>query len=795
MVDQQSGRDDDRHLPSRPDGDARFVMEGAGAYDLPAPAWSQGGAASSDMDLQRILYALWRRKWWILLVTAIGVGVGLFLASRAEPVYETRGTLWLEPSNDTQGPIQAEDVFEGQGWADLMKSYAVLEPVVRQLHLGLSIDPKGNVGPGAFTGFSADSQTVSGSYELQVDSAGDFTLAREGEGVIQKGHVGDPIGRRAGFSWQPSAAQLPPGSDARFTVSSPIAAANTLRASLSVNVSAQSGNLITTYLEWNDPGQAARIHNAILANFMDVAAKLKSQKQREIVDILQQQTNYAAQRLDSAELALQDFKVRTITLPGEPQSAPDRDGGTTSDPLFQSYFDKKVGQQQTRNDMQRLEDILRNQQQSGHLDALALQMVPSVDQDAPLKQALQELTNQEAKKRTLLYTYTEKYPGVQQVGDQIQIMEQQTIPNLVRQLIGQLQQRMQNTQEQLASQTGDLRQIPQRTIEQGRLQRNMAMAEKLHNDLLVRLKQAELAEKTNLPNIQVVDQATVPGSPAENRGPRYLFMASLAGLGLGIAGALMFDRLDRRVRFPEQITERLGMPVLGMIPQLQSGPGAGSQAALEVLESFRAIRSQLVRGGTGHSTVILVTSPAPRDGKSLVSANLAISFASSGMRTLLMDADTRRGNAERLFNLASSPGLSDVLHERASAVEVQQVTEVEGLHFVAHGSLRGFDAELLDSHGMDDFLNELRATYDVIVVDGPPLMAGVDAMVLGERSDKVVMVIRAGVTDQAMARARLEAVGNFDFPVVGAVLNAVPGEAPYYRYHSYSYEADGEVVA
>ena len=179
----------------------------------------------------------------------------------------------------------------------------------------------------------------------------------------------------------------------------------------------------------------------------------------------------------------------------------------------------------------------------------------------------------------------------------------------------------------------------------------------------------------------------------------------------------------------------------------------------------------------------------------MVSANLAISYATAGFNTLLLDGDTRRGRAQEMFQLARTPGLTDVLMERASLEEAKQDTEVENLTLVARGSSRGFSADLLDGARMDELIETLRSEYDVVIVDGPPLAAGADVLMLGQRVDKVVLVLRAGSTKEDLARAKLETLGNVQTPIVGAVLNAMPKSTPYYEHYVHYYYADAELAS
>lgn len=787
-----SDRGDSRPVPYR----SRFELlqearGGAGrppAYG-PADPWGP----EEGPDWRRYLHVLWQKKLWIVMATALGIVAGLLLANVVDPVYETRSTVWVEASDDQSGPIEAQEPFQGRGWSDLFSSFAVLKPVARELDLYL--DPESRGTPLAASLVVSDSVRP-GTYRLTRDSTENrFTLATGSGNVLDRAAVGDSLGREIGFLWAPGKDVLPSGGSLTFEVESPAQAAVDLRRNLNVGYDPRTGNLITTNLSWNDRTEAPRIHNRVVETFLEVAADLKSQKLREVVQTLREQTQYAEERLSRAELALENARVQNVTLPTEPQASPIPGAQQTRGPVFQAYFEKKVRADQLETDLEELTEILEQQESGGELDVLRLQGVPSLSRASELQASLQELTGAEAERRSLLYTYTEQHPSVQELDDKIRVLRQQTIPAQIRQLASKLRSEIETINQEIRAQERELREIPPRLIEEERLRREMQQAEELHANLLNRLKNAELATSTSRPNLQVVDRAQLPTQPTSNQGPRIFLLASMAGLGLGIVGALLHDRMDSSVREPEDIEGPLGLPVLGLVPRLPSGGGdeAGTRA---VLESFRGIRAQLSQTLEPGRATVLVTSPEPRDGKSLVAANLAISFASSRRRTLLIDGDTRRGNAERLFGLEANPGLTDVLRNRVSVADALRATDVPGLALLPHGTLRGFDPDYLDGPEMDEILDEVRDRFDVIVVDGPPLAAGPDAALLGQRSDQVLLVLRTGATDREVARTRLDSLVGFDLPLVGAVLNDVPDTAPYYRYYApYRYYLEeGEVV-
>jgi len=183
-----------------------------------------------------------------------------------------------------------------------------------------------------------------------------------------------------------------------------------------------------------------------------------------------------------------------------------------------------------------------------------------------------------------------------------------------------------------------------------------------------------------------------------------------------------------------------------------------------------------------------VTSPGSGDGKSFVSSNLALAFSYAKQRTLLVDADLRRGALHRVLNLRRQPGLTDFLAGDVARAPVLQTTSHPCLDFIASGTRRRDAPELLGSAAMADLVTSLRSTYDVIVLDSAPLGAGVDALALAKLAGNLLMVLRLGRTDRELAEAKLEILRRLPLRLLGAVLNDVRDES---EYRAYAYYMDG----
>ncbi|HEU4752087.1 MAG TPA: CpsD/CapB family tyrosine-protein kinase, partial [Armatimonadota bacterium] len=270
----------------------------------------------------------------------------------------------------------------------------------------------------------------------------------------------------------------------------------------------------------------------------------------------------------------------------------------------------------------------------------------------------------------------------------------------------------------------------------------------------------------------------------QDRRPMIVALFAAAGLALSLLLVLLLDRADRRVRYPEQVTAGMGLPVLGAVPFARGAPLARHpRSAAQLAEAFRELRLSVAHAHDGDGPIVLtITSPASGDGKSTVAAALALAFAEQGRSTVLVDGDVRRGTLHRLLGTARVPGLTDHLRGTAGLEEV--LRKAGRFSVIPSGARLKSGPELLGAPAMGTLLETLRSRFEVVIVDSPPLGAGVDSYVLGTATGCMVLVLRTGATDGQFAGAKLDLLDRLPVRVLGAILNAVP---PTRLYRSYSY--------
>jgi capsular exopolysaccharide synthesis family protein len=325
----------------------------------------------------------------------------------------------------------------------------------------------------------------------------------------------------------------------------------------------------------------------------------------------------------------------------------------------------------------------------------------------------------------------------------------------------------------------------------------VTISDALYTTLKSSAATANLAAASAHSDLNVMDPAVAPLSPTKNTTARIMLMSLAGGIAAALALAILLDMTDRRIRYPDQATNDLGLVIAGAVPTIPKGglDNRSPEQLSQLVEAFRSLRMHVTQ--SGHIPLsVAVSSPSPGDGKSLISANLAMSFAEAGFRTVLIDGDTRRGVLEEMFGTPKSPGLTEYLAGEASLSSVVYATSHDKLSLVPCGKRHTRSPELLASASLADLVSKLRTSFDVLVFDTPPFAAGIDAYALAAAAGKLLVVLRVGKTERRMAAAKLTVVDRLPVEVLGAVLNGVgvDGEYQYYGYAT-GYGVDEPEVA
>lgn len=364
--------------------------------------------------------------------------------------------------------------------------------------------------------------------------------------------------------------------------------------------------------------------------------------------------------------------------------------------------------------------------------------------------------------------------------------------NLSRQL-QQLQSDLSATQRALENARGA---NSPRADEVARLETALLQYQNSYSTLLRSYEDLRIAEARVSDTVSIAEEAIASTVPVRPQTLLNTLVAALIGLAFAAAVALGFEYLDDTVKRPEDI-QVPNLPNLGMIGRLAPENLSDPLVVLRdprasVAEAFRGLRTNIQFASVDRPLqTLLITSPGPGEGKSVVAANLACALAQSGQRVVLVDADLRHPTVHRLMKAPGRIGLTDaLLAENGSLTAMLRATQVDNLRVLATGALPPNPAEMLGAARTRRLIENLKGQFDMVVLDSPPCMAVTDAIVLARQVDGVILVVQAGKTRREAASQAVRSLRQVGANVVGTVLNKLTdtGHSGYYE----SYYPAGE---
>lgn len=357
-----------------------------------------------------------------------------------------------------------------------------------------------------------------------------------------------------------------------------------------------------------------------------------------------------------------------------------------------------------------------------------------------------------------------------------------------------------------------------------KLEQDVTASRNLYGTLLTRMQETDVVKGVQLASASVMDPADRPRGPSSPAIGFDLAFALLLGAALGVGLAFISENVDASLKTPDDVRAHLQLPTLGVVPDLtRIGPRApalpalpmrGRKAAAAVpisaeravrTEAFRSIRTSLLFFNPARPPrTILVTSSQPGEGKTSTTVHLALSLSQLASNVVVVDADMRKPRCHRALGVEPTAGLSEVLRGLVRLPDaIQQYTIANGrvapadglahgprLHVLQAGHPPSDPSALLASPRMQEVLASLMETYELVLIDSPPVFPITDSAILAPRVDAVVLVVRGHATDRQVSRDALERLRLMQARVMGVVLNGVDPTSSHYRtYSSYYFAA------
>jgi len=441
------------------------------------------------------------------------------------------------------------------------------------------------------------------------------------------------------------------------------------------------------------------------------------------------------------------------------------------------------------------QELLWKQAQS--TDGFGLQQIlesPAIQENRKLR------TELAAEYQQKLALFKPAYPAMMQLRNQIQELDKQAqleikaIKDSIESNYGSAKKQEELLVAQLDQTKNEVVDQRNRSIDYTILQREVDTNRTLYDGLLQRYKEIGIAGGVGTNNISIVDRATLPSTPSSPKLFHNLALALVLGLMIGAAGAVGLDYLDDSFKAPEDIETETGLSVIGIVPRPKPGSSVEDELAdprSGMAEAYRSLRTGLqFSTSEGLPKSLLVTSSKPAEGKSTTTVSIARSLASIHLKVLLIDSDLRNSSLHKILNLSNELGLSNYLTGANSPEEVVQLTPYEGVAFISSGPLPPNPAELLSGSKFLSLLTLAAQSFDIVLIDGPPIMGLADAPLLASLSQATLIVVAANETRRSTLKVALKRLQFTRATIVGATLNKFDSRQTGYGYgYGYGYSA------
>jgi len=574
-------------------------------------------------------------------------------------------------------------------------------------------------------------------------------------------------------------------------------------------------DIVEISAESPSPFEAALIANTYAEEYKMINLDMNRSQMNLLTEFLKEQRKEKQQELNDAEETLKEFQEKGGLI------ALDKRASTLIDLLAQFEAQKSATQVDLMASNKVLENLRRelesqNPKMADYLKSLSSQTYITAIQDQIVKMEInrevalskeQGVNHQSA----LIKDYDRKIAELKQELDkELQVLKAgifasspSEVKELTQKIIEQevnnqaLQSSIKELDEIVKSYESRFMKLPKNTLELARLERNSSALEKLYILLEQRYQEALINVQSQPGNVVIIDKARVPKTPSKPNRTLIVLIGLVLGTGLAVAFVFIKNYFDDTVKTPEDIQHK-NINVLAWIPRIE-GLGVNGKSDFQFIvskspdsipsEAFKALRTRVVFSRIEKETLktILVTSAAPKEGKTTISVNLAGSFALTNKKTLLIDCDLRKPQVHHIFNSDRSPGLIDYLFGEVLLDEIIKPTELENLSFITTGTIPPNPAEMLDSEQMRNLLAKFRSEYDIVVVDSPPIIAVTDSEILSNLVDGTLVVVSADSTEIVLMERAVELIKRENTQFLGTVLNNFSYKSGYGSYYKYYY--------
>ena len=541
-------------------------------------------------------------------------------------------------------------------------------------------------------------------------------------------------------------------------------------------------SLISIEVFREDPEEAARIANEIAIVYRDQRLSMKRREVKRAIEALE------------AEMAKQEEKVQAAEVQLE-QLRKDLGVNIISEGI---RADKLRLQQMEADRIAARVDMLVRKARLEQLEALNGEELMNASSYMVNDEALQairaQLIDSEVSLKVMLENYGINHPEVKRLRagvDELRVKLADALAGMKKGLRADYEVALEKynaleTELEMAKQR-DIEAEGDKFLPFDRAERSVRLQRQILDALTARIAQEGIEVEVPRTPVEIIDPAEPPQRPVSPNLFLNIFLSVLLGLLAGVGLAYFIEYLDTSVKTVDDVESYLGLPVLGVIPQkvrplVEEGPDSPHAEAYRVLKTNMQFANKGITGGA-----FAVVSGGVGEGKSTTLFNLAYVCAQLGEKVLVVDSDLRRPVQHSILGMSNRFGLTNVLMRDVPIEETIKTTSVPNLHFLPSGKLPRSSLGLLDSQRMRELVKNLKARYDYVFFDSPPIMGVTDASILASEVDGVLLVVQYRKYPRIISSRAKRMIENVGGNILGVILNNINilRDDYYYYYHSY----------
>jgi capsular exopolysaccharide synthesis family protein len=561
--------------------------------------------------------------------------------------------------------------------------------------------------------------------------------------------------------------------------------AGALQACLSVEPE-RSTTIIDIHADHPDPKLAADLANGVAQQYIKQNLEKKMLASTDAVRMLREQADEYKIKVEKSESALSQYRQRTQS--GEEYQ------NSVVDKL------KDLNNSVTQAQKARLDAEAEWTGVKALLDAgRSPSEIPAIMNNPKVSELRKQLNDKQITLAVLRERYREQHPSMVAIQTELNEITGK-LTNACNDAVDALQAgylmakaKEESLQKAVHEQEQEALVMDSKQPDYNMLKRNAEADRQLYDSILTRMKETGVAGTLQSNNIRLIDPVQVPGAPFKPQKGRSLALGLFLGVGAAFAASYLLNAFDDKIKTYEDV-DSLGLPLLTGVPRINLKDASQNGRVLQAdphsisAEAFRNLRASIsLKPEANSAKPLLVTSTAPGEGKSVVSANLAIAFAANKQRTLLIDCDLHHPVQHRVFPADPDKGISLYLMSNATLQEVVQPTDIPNLDVLHVGSVPPNAPELLGSPRIRELIAEACEQYDRVVIDSPPVTAVSDPLVLLPYVQGVIYVIGFGKVRREIVSRTMQRLRECGAPLVGVVMNNIDQELHGYYYYPYKY--------